>query len=291
MRPRQCIACASVALVLLGTPVPMVALDQPGDSAASTTIVQPRPFGYVIGDVVTQRILLPQQFEPAALTPQRVSIWFERRGSRIETTPDGHRWLLVGYQLMNAPQTLGSVVLPAWDLASTDGAKLSVPAWPMTAGTLTAASASPSSEQLRADRAAPVVPTASTRTRLHLTLLALAITLVAWLAWVKWRDLRDRANLPFARALHDMRNLGDAEPRSWQVLHQAFDRTAGRVIQLETLPTLFQRAPHLRPLHEEIERFFSQSSARFFGSGLQEEPVSTHALCRELRRRERRYAR
>lgn len=288
MRPRR-IVFASV--VLLSACMPTLALEQPADAARRATTVQPRPFGHVIGDVITQRILLPKGFEPAVLTPQRVSIWLERRGSRIETTPDGARWLLVDYQVMNAPPSLASIILPAWNLASKDETKLHVPAWTVSVGSMIPESMMPTLEQLRPDRAAPAVPTASARLGLRLALTGLAITLLGWLGWTRWRDARERANLPFARALHEMRHLDDTAPEAWQALHRAFDRTAGRVVQLETLPTLFQRAPHLRPLDSDIERFFSQSSARFFGGGLREEPVSTHALCRALRRLEKQYAR
>ena len=61
-------------------------------------VEQPRPFGYVIGDILTQRILLQLEghaFEPAALPPaERVGVWLERRTLRIEsTTTGGAGWL------------------------------------------------------------------------------------------------------------------------------------------------------------------------------------------------------
>jgi mxaA protein len=96
-------------------------------------------------------------------------------------------------------------------------------------------------------------------------------------------------NQPFARALREMRRMDETTPEAWQALHRAFDRTAGRVTQTETLPTLFQRAPQLQPLRREIERFFAQSSERFFGAGLSNEPLSVRALCGELRRIEKQH--
>jgi mxaA protein len=62
-----------------------------------------------------------------------------------------------------------------------------------------------------------------------------------------------------------MRTLDEREPRAWQALHRAFDRTAGRVIQSATLPVLFERAPQLAAARERIETFFAQSSLMFFG--------------------------
>jgi len=289
------IFCASAALLFSAATMPPAALaleQHAARDAPPATVAQPRTFGYVIGDVVTQRILLPDRFEPVELTtPQRVNVWVERRASRIEATPDGRRWLVVDYQITNAGQTLAAASLPAWTLVSKDGAQLSVAASPLRVGALIPERSSLSVEQLRPDRSAPLLPTASIRTRLHLALLALAATLIAWLAWARWREWRERASLPFAHALQEMQHLGDDTPQAWQMLHRAFDQTAGRVVQLETLPALFQRAPHFRPLHAQIERFFAQSNARFFGTGLAETSVSARALCRELRRLEKRYAR
>jgi mxaA protein len=180
--------------------------------------------------------------------------------------------------------------LPAWTLVSKDGATLRIAAWSIDVGPLLPESAPVSTLQLRPDRAAPVIPTAAASARFHLALLALTIVLTSWLAWTLWREWHERANLPFAHALHEMRHVSESEPQAWQTLHRAFDQTAGRVVQLDSLPTLFQRAPHLQPLHAEIERFFMESNERFFGSGLSKATVSAHALCRELRRLEKRYA-
>ena len=57
-----------------------------------------------------------------------------------------------------------------------------------------------------------------------------------------------------------------------------------------TLAALFERAPHLKVLQPQIERFYAQSAGLFFGGGLPADPVSPQALCRRLRRLERRRA-
>jgi mxaA protein len=88
-----------------------------------------------------------------------------------------------------------------------------------------------------------------------------------------------------------MRSLDDREPRAWQALHRAFDRTAGRVVQSATLPVLFDRAPQLSACRAQIEKFFLQSSARFFAKNAAVELISPRELCAELRRIERRHER
>ena len=58
-------------------------------SAANAIVQQPRTFGYFLGDVVTQRVLLEldgKRFEPEALPRvERVGVWFERRPSPPQT--------------------------------------------------------------------------------------------------------------------------------------------------------------------------------------------------------------
>jgi mxaA protein len=264
---------------------------------ALAVVEQPRATGYFVGDRVTQRVLLERgghAVVPVTLpTPGRVSAWFERRAASVETDASSHRWLVVQYQILNAPSKLITVKLPAWTLAiksdpslSSAGrdrgasagasigaelgkvralqipetlvnvAPLSLPGSPTQVG----------SADLRADRLPPTIAVSPIRRAMAISAGALVLTLVAWFAWIMWRNWRAEATQPFASALREMRTLEDSEPRAWQALHRAFDRTAGRVVQSATLPTLFERAPQLLPARGEIERFFAQSSLLFFGA-------------------------
>jgi mxaA protein len=252
----------------------------------------------VLGDVLTQRVLLQidgKEFEPAKLPPsQRVGIWLERHPSRIESASDGRRWLAIEYQVINAPHDLTTINLPTLALTSRQGdTRLGVPGLTVSVGALTPRSAfgEVGFGELRPDRQPTVIATAPIQKQLLFWSLALVLTLAAWFAWLKWRDHLAAANQPFARAWHDMQNLGDAAPQAWQALHRAFDRTAGQVMHAQTLPVLFQRAPQLQPLQAQIERFFAASSERFFGAGTPDASVSVRSLCEELRRVERRHER
>src|SRR6185437_10148244 len=79
-------------------------------SPVPASVTQPRPFGYVVGDLLEQRVLLQANrhgLVPASLPrPGRVSVWLERRGVRIASDAQGRHWLIVEYQLINAPQGL-----------------------------------------------------------------------------------------------------------------------------------------------------------------------------------------
>ncbi len=294
---------------------------------SQAVVAQPRGTGYFVGDQVTQRVLLEHAghaVSPVSLPmPGRVSAWFERRTASIQSDTSSRRWLVVEYQILNAPSKLMTVKLPAWSLPIQESG-LPVSTEPRTEGLATDKPASDPGAQaalaipaasiniaplsppgsptqvgtadLRADRLPPSIALDPLRRSIQASSIGFCLTLIAWLGWVMWRNRRALAMQPFASALREMRALDDTEPRAWQVLHRAFDRTAGRVIQHATLPTLFERAPQFIPVRTQIEQFFAQSSLLFFTSP---EPsgrpgaggVSPRALCAELRQIEKRHER
>jgi len=278
----QRIACAVAAIIVATSAYP----------AATAVVEQPRPFGYVVGDVVTQRVLLEiggRELAPAALPKaERVNVWLERRPARIESLPGGHRWLVLDYQVINAPQSLTTVILPTFDLqGAPDGATLRIAEWPISVNALT----SGGSVELRPDRPAPAVATAPIRRQIALWSSAFLVVVAAWLGWLAWRNWRAAAARPFAHALREMRRLDGTAPEAWRALHRAFDQTAGRAVQTTTLPALFERVPQLQSLRPEIEQFFAQSRKLFFGGGLPADRISARALCAQLRRIEKRIER
>jgi mxaA protein len=260
----------------------------------NAAVEQPRPFGYVIGDLLTQRVLLElngHAFEPGSLPRgERISAWLERRPASIETAPDGRRWLSVEYQVINAPKALSLVHIPAWGVKAKSSTEvLRIGEWPISLSPLTprAAFAQGDLPELRPDRPPPSIATEPMRRSIVMWSIALILTLAIWSGWWLWRNWRASATQPFATALREIRRTGDDEPEAWQALHRAFDRTAGRVTQIATLPNLFRSAPYLAPLRSKIEQFFRQSSERFFGAGLPQDALSVRALCAELRRLEK----
>ena len=259
-------------------------------------VEQPRSFGYVIGDIATQRVLLEEQGR--AFTPDRLPAagplgnWVERRAARLERDASGRQWLAVDYQIMNSPQEIKLVALPAWKIAAKNGrSELAVPEWQITVGTLT-----PDQPfrrgglgALRPDREPPLINLAPIRRGMMSWVAAALLLSLAWAGWWGWRNWQAASHQPFARALREIRGVDETSPQAWFALHRAFDATAGRVVQLETLPSLFERAPRFEPLRSRIEQFFAQSSGRFFQGGSAGSALSVRALCAELRRIEKRH--
>jgi mxaA protein len=275
-------------------------------AAALAVVEQPRSFGYVVGDVVTQRVLLEERGR--AFTPDPLPAagplgnWVERRAAHIEGDARGRRWLVVEYQIMNSPPVIQLVTLPAWKLAG-----LSIPEWQISVAPLTPEQpfAKGGLGGLRPDRAPPTIVLAPIH-RWMMIWLGCALALVLWWAgWWAWRNWRASTRQPFAKALREIRALDEQSSQAWVALHRAFDATAGRVVQAETLPSMFAQAPRFKAERAAIEQFFAQSSARFFDARSEARPASSvdaHAgsaaasprfsvrdLCTVLRRIEKRH--
>lgn len=281
-----------------------LALALTAGTAAASTVQQPRAFGHVIGDVLTQRVLLEQDgqsLQPAALpAAARIDLWLERRPPRIESDAEGRRWLAIDYQVINAPRALTAISLPALGIATASGVPLALPAWAVSIGPLTPVDVLGEGDLqlLRPDRPVAPLPTYAAEQQMKLSLLALLAVIAAWFGWWAWRNRREAQQLPFASAWRELRRIGDpASPEAWRVVHRALNRSAGRVVHGASLPQLLADAPYLRPLQPRLEDFYRESTRRFFAesAGAPTAPTARQAayplkpLCRALRDAEKRH--
>lgn len=254
---------------------PGAAASAPAPAAAGTqaTVEQPRAFGHVLGDVLTQRVLLQHAGRPvdvaAPPSADRVGLWLERRPARTETDDQGRRWLAIDYQVVNAPRTLTTLSLPALAIATRGGAPLALPAWPISVGPLTPSEVPGQGalQALRPDRPVDAAPTAAIERRFTGALVALGLVLLGWLAWWGGRNWREARRLPFARAWRELRRADAASPEAWLSLHRAVNASAGRVVHGASLSRWLDEQPHLRPLQAQLEGFYRHSSERFFAGG------------------------
>jgi mxaA protein len=243
----------------------------PGAPATAAVVQQPRSFGHVLGDVLTQRVLLEhagRTLQPGALpSAARIDLWLERRPARTETDADGRRWLAIDYQVVNAPRALTAIALPALTVPTGAGPALTLAAWPISIGPLTPEQPFGQGElqPLRPDRPVAPLPVHAVERQLKLALAALLAVLLAWLGWWAWRTWREAQQLPFAQAWRALRRLDDpASPQAWRLVHGALNRAAGRVVHGASLPQLLAEATYLRPLQPRLEDFYRESTRRFF---------------------------
>ncbi|KQU91008.1 calcium incorporation protein MxaA [Variovorax sp. Root318D1] len=280
----------------------LLVLAMTAGAAGAATVEQPRAFGHVIGDVLTQRVLLEeagQPLQPGALpSTARIDLWLERRPSRIETDAEGRRWLAIDYQVVNAPRALTAISLPALSIATASGPALALPAWPISIGPLTPLDvlAEGDLQALRPDRPVAPISTFAVEQQLKLSMLALLAVFAGWLGWWAWRNRREAQQLPFANAWRQLKGLDDpSSPEAWRVVHRALNKSAGRVVHGASLPQLLAEAPYLRPLQPRLEDFYRESTRRFFFAESAAASAQLHAayplkpLCRALCNAEKRH--
>jgi mxaA protein len=275
----------------------------PGAPATAAVVQQPRSFGHVLGDVLTQRVLLEhagRTLQPGALpSAARIDLWLERRPARTETDADGRRWLAIDYQVVNAPRALTAIALPALTVPTGAGPALTLAAWPISIGPLTPEQPFGQGElqPLRPDRPVAPLPVHAVERQLKLALAALLVVLLAWLGWWVWRNRREAQQLPFAQAWRALRRLDDpASAQAWRLVHGALNRAAGRVVHGASLPLLLAEAAYLRPLQPQLEDFYRESTRRFFAVDLAHASQPANAfplapLARALRDAEQRQQR
>jgi mxaA protein len=266
----------------------------PAISAINPEVDPLRPFGYVIGDLVTQRVALEYDGKPldlGKLPPlERAGNWFERRDARIERDAAGHRWLVMDYQIINVPEELRAIELPALDIeTAVAGRRLQTSPIPLTVAPITpnVVLARAGLDEMRPDAPAPHVDTAPYERGLHAALYAGALLVALWAALALLRQFNARRRLPFSRAQRDIARLDAGSIEAWRRLHRALDDTAGQVVRDQDLPLLLARAPWLASMEADLRRFFEASQTRFFADRAVE-GVEPRTLCAQAAKLERR---
>lgn len=293
-------------------PVLVTFLLLPGTTAAGADAVRveavnPRPFGYVIGDLLERRIRVTTDGTRALDTaqlprPGRVDRWLELRSVVVAEPGDaGRRWdITLQYQVRNAPEQVTTVLLPELRLHLTAGGgrgEEQVGDWPISIAPLTPQTvlARAGLEEMRPDAAPPLVDTRPYHLRLGLYALILgglglfALGRRFGLPWAAGR------RGPFALACRDVQRLArrrsqpDLHAEALRRLHRAFDECAGHSVFAGQLDAFFARRPQYGSLRAETEQLFRQSRILFFGgSGDAGSLDRVVALARAYRAAERR---
>ncbi|MDQ3195001.1 MAG: hypothetical protein M3Q32_01140 [Pseudomonadota bacterium] len=279
---------------------------------ASVFVSEPRPFGYVIGDLVERTITMIVA-EPARLQADsipkagRYGAWLELRRADLdshEVSRSIRYRLTLTYQIMNVAPEVQTIELPplrfSFDRAPPFARE--VAGWPITVAPLTPefVLARGGLEALRTDRAPPLIDTSAHRSRLWLyaALFAIVLSMYAWARFgAVWL-----ARKPFARAYREIGKLEGNQSReayraALRATHRAFDETNGATVFFEQAAAFLDKHPRFAPLRDEIEQFFALSRDEFFGGGSEAShasPRKTDAasnvflqtFCRAMRERE-----
>jgi mxaA protein len=246
--------------------------------------VEPRAFGYQVGDVLQRHIVVQV---PAGLALDEASLPRPgARGHALELRAlhrqraAGREELWLHYQVFLAPQSVRTLEMPPLSLrfeGQPRAQDLRVDAWPVTVAPLAPLEVSPRHGlgELQPDAPVPRIATQTLRARLW-AYAVVATLLLATLALVygagSWWGRRQR---PFARAWRSMHRLpSNDDAVAWRAacerLHAAFNEAGGEVLFEHGIHRFAARHPAFRALQEDMHRFLRISRRGFFGDGAPE---------------------
>lgn len=265
----------------------------PANTLRAST-VEPRAFGYHLGDVLERELIVhaPEGFvldEASLPRPgargKALELRSVSRRSASEAGGTRHE-LLLTYQVFMSPTEVRTLEIAPFSLSFKGEGRdqaLRVDAWPVTVSPLVPTEVSPRQGlgELRPDVAPPLIDTRAAQRRL-LAYGAVLLLCLAYLAQVyvalPWWAGRKR---PFANAWRQLSRLaagGTAPARraAFQRVHDALNQTAGEVVFEHGVDRFVTAQPRYASLRVDLLAFFQQSRREFFAEG---EPV---ALATEL---------
>ena len=279
---RRCATRASVLWAFIATAASALAA-QP---LLTATTVEPRAFGYQVGDVVSGTVLV---HVPNGLALDAASLPKPgARGKALElrsvvrssaAEPGGRTLTLtLDYQVFLSPaqtRTLETPTLSLRFLGQPREQVVRIEPWPVTVAPLAPVdvSARRGLGELQPDAAPPLIPTTPARWRLLAEGLV-ALLLLGYLAQVylgaPWWA---RSQRPFNRAWRELRALptGGAQAASRaaiQRLHAALNASAGEVVFEAGIDRFVRTQPRFGHLRDDLVAFLRLSSREFFATGV-----------------------
>ena len=301
--PRRRAMRASV----LGALLAMAAIALDAQPVLTASVVEPRAFGYQVGDVAsgTVRVQVPAglALDDASLPKpgargKALELRSVERHSAAE--PGGQALTLrLEYQVFLSPAQTRTLETPTLTLRFVGLPReqaLRIEPWPVTVSPLAPADVSPRRGlgELQPDAAPLLIATTPARWRL-LAEGAVALLLLGYLAQVylgaPWWA---RSRRPFNRAWHELRALrngrapqaaphaaphtaGHFARAAIQRLHAALNASAGEVVFEAGIDRFIAASPRFGPIRDDLVAFLRMSSREFFA------PAAAHPEAAEPR--------
>jgi mxaA protein len=260
--------------------------------APTVTVVEPRSFGYFIGDTLRREVdirLGPgQELDEASLPrPGPLNYWLELASVKVEKLSAGDDTLyrlLLDYQTFYAPLDPRQLTIPGLTLKVKAGAEtgeirvrdfgfLTSPIRQLFAST---SQSSGSAVVLQPDASPSRLVTGAERTALLVTAALMLGSLIA-LAWHNaWWPFHRRPARPFTQAARFLKanatRLDDARGYRAALLrmHRAFDDAAGQRVLADDVGTFIAHHPEFAPYSAEVERLFASSRRAFFSNEVEQ---------------------
>jgi mxaA protein len=271
-------------------------IDQP---VSYFKIETPRPFGYVNGDEIPQRIVIETRsgisLQPGSLPAKgQINRWLNL--NQVTVKQSGQRYQIdLLYQVFYAPLEVKSLTLPGFSVQLSQGEKSigqNVPAWTFTLSPLREliARQSEQGEYMRPDSPPPLL--ANTQALYGLSVSLSATVLIAvYLGYLYGCYPNMLRRTVFKRALHKLAGLSEADmEQALTVVHNALNSLNGRPLFANRLSDFYRRNPQYLQINSQLAWFFTYSNRYFFSDGMiavAQDLQQLKDLCEQCRKIER----
>lgn len=245
----------------------------------SFQVQTPRPFGYVIGDKITQRLLvevrqgveLQYSSLPAKGTINR---WLNLNKISIKKTKNSNSLFYqidMTYQVFYAPLEVKMLDLPAFTLQFRqfgNSVKQDVPVWHFTTAPLRELAIRKDNgiEYMRPDQLAPLIDNSAITIRLMI-FSTLAGLMAGYLAWLYGLLTFLPKYQIFKKPTCQLAKLAEGdEEKMLTIFHRALNRLNGKPLFKHQCNRFYQKFPRYKQLQSELDWFFDFSNDYFFGS-------------------------
>lgn len=272
----------------------------PPDQAITYFNVEtPKPFGYVIGDEIPQRIIIeadPDVSLQTAGLPLKgpINRWLDL--NQVSVKKNGlHYEIDLLYQVFYAPLEVKMLTIPGFNLLLAKDKQTfsqTVPDWPFTIAPLRelAVRKSENGDYMRPDATPSLLPNSAGVYGLYAS-LGLALMIGGYLAYLYGYFPSVVRRTWFKRALRKVEGLSKTDmENALKIVHDALNGLNKQPLFQHQLKQFFQRNPPYRQMNAELDWFFNYSSRYFFSSGMivvQHDLGKLKDLCRQCRKIER----
>jgi mxaA protein len=262
-------------------------------------VTTPRPFGYVIGDEIPERIVIetrPGVTLNTASLPAKgpLNRWLNLNDIQIRQS--GHHYEIdLRYQVFYAPLTVKTLTLPGFSLQFGSGDTAfskQVPPWNFTVSPLRdlAVKGAESGATLRPDIPPPLLDTRPALTVIAAGFVAASLA-SAYLSFLYGYFPKWWRRTLFKQALKRVAGVSEKDmAEALRTVHQALNRLNRKPLFRHQLAGFYRANPEYRRLDSQLNWFFNYSNHYFFSRNVSATALDLQkliALCKACRQIER----
>ena len=259
----------------------------------------PRPFGYVNGDEIPQRIVIEARsgisLQAGSLPAKgQINRWLNL--NQVSVRQSGRRYQIdLRYQVFYAPLEVKALTLPGFTLQFSQGEKnisQSVPPWTFTLSPLRelVVRQTGQGEYMRPDSPPSLLVNSHALYGLATGLIIAALT-ASYLGYLYGCFPGLSRRTVFKRVLRKLAGLSKADMgQALTVVHQALNNLNGQPLFSNRLSDFYRRNPPYRQINSQLTWFFNYSNRYFFSDGMivvQQDLQQLKDLCEQCRKIER----